>query len=318
MRYAFFSAARDGTLIYSGAQSEIRNISLVNRSGQLVRNFPEPSAYYSPKISPAGDRLFISRFTPFGLNADLWQGNLMDGGLTRFTFEDSHEAAPIWSPDGTQVAYSVIDGGIFHLVKRAIYAAGAPVPLNELSTAVMRPYDWTRDGKTILYGRTDNRNRSHIWAVAINEGNRNYPITDGTANELYPQLSADGNWLAYSSDVSGVFEVYLGRMGDQSVKWQVSNGGGWMPRWRRDGKELYFVNGAGQLMAVPITTEGRELRIGVPYKLLAVSLSSRQRMSYNYDVTPDGKIFLLLTPVEDAEQKLIHVLLNWNQTEQRR
>ena len=313
MRVGFFSVSPSGSLLYSAAESEIRNITLLRRDGTSIRNYGEPSSYYSPKISRDGRNLFVSRFAPTGTNADLWYGSLAEGGrLQRFTFEDSHEAAPVWSPDGSEVAYSVIENSIFQLQKRNLRTSDRAVPLTDRTSSVMRPFDWSNDGKLLLYVRSDERNRTDIWGIDMASGYRNFAITKTPANEVQPQLSPDGKWLAYSSDTSGAFEVYVERMGNPMARSQVSANGGVMPRWKQDGREIYFLTPKDVLMAAPVTAKGETLEIGSPQALFNAPLASRQRMSYTYDVAPDASWFVLLTPLETPEQKEMHVLLNWS------
>jgi Tol biopolymer transport system component len=181
--------------------------------------------------------------------------------------------------------------------------------LNDSDKADNYPSAWSADGKHILYERTTEAIR--IWVVEL-PGLTTRALLKGPEATKNGQFSPDGNWVAYTSNASGKWEIYVTSFPDTRGKWQISNTGGTQPRWRADGKELFYLGTDGKMMSVPLTTEGH-FSSGSPVPLFQAS--GREPVAgselVTYDVTKDGQRFLINTQLESAETRPMMLVLNW-------
>jgi Tol biopolymer transport system component len=230
------------------------------------------------------------------------------------TFDDNVVGGPTWSFSGGDIAYYLRDQG--RILRRAADGSGEAVPLVESERPLRYP-DWSRDGRYLAYCQrnVDARGGLDIHYTEFgSDGKAGESVTflDSPANEVQPELSPDGKFLAYASNELGSYEIYVRPFPGGGGKWQVSTSGGSLPRWRSDGKELYYLQG-DTLMAVAVSTESA-LEVGRPQPLFDVSsvapASGRNRV---YDVAADGQRFLTVAPVAgaDAMPSKIRVVENW-------
>jgi serine/threonine protein kinase/WD40 repeat protein len=295
------SASNDGLLVFgSGASGDLQLVWL-DRSGKLISsiadNLPDLQAVV---LSPQGDRVALQ------LNAgetDIWVLDLARGVRTRLTFGPIGNVSPIWSPDGKWIAYSSARNGQFALCRKPSDGSGAE---ETLLTETDQPAldDWSPDGKYLLYSRPVlSGSGRQTWALPL-EGERkpSLILERGTAGKLSP----DGHWLAHSSGESGTIQVYVVPFGGGQGKWQVSANGGTRPQWSKDGKELFYMDLAFNLLAVPVTNAGGALQFGAAQKLVA-NWSAPQVI---YDVSPDGKKFIL-DRVEQQVSQSVTVVTNF-------
>ena len=250
-----------------------------------------------------------------GRNRDIWILELARGVLSRFTFDSGNDFLPIWSPDGSRIAFgSDRGGGASSLYQKPSDGSGAEELLFKSTTENAAPYNWSPDGRFIIHRYMANG--------FFNSGV--LPLTSDRKPQLYQQVSftqtlrdvsADGRWVVYQSNESGRFEVFVQTFPTPGGKWQVSNSGGIHPRWRDDGKEIFYYAADGQLMAVPIGAGDKALQIGAPAPLFKARmlLGPITAVGFNqqYDVTQDGRRFLLNVPVEDTPVSPITIVLNW-------
>ncbi len=170
--------------------------------------------------------------------------------------------------------------------------------------------DWSKDGRYIAYGMNPRAGEAgDIYALPLFGDRKPIPVVQSPANDDEPRFSFDGNWLAYNSDESGTHQVYLIPFPPSDQKLQVSSNGGAQPRWRSDGKELYYLDLEGKLMAVNITTD-RKLESGTPRVLFDTKLSVDPARD-QFAVTPDGQRFLVQLPIAESEPTPITVIVNW-------
>jgi Tol biopolymer transport system component len=248
-------------------------------------------------------------------NIDIWVVDLVGGRATRLTNDAAQDAFPIWSPRATHVVFSSRRKGSPSLyLQRANGSPGSEELLWE-GGAPVAPLDWSSDERSLVYMVANSETGRDLWAMDMT-GNQHAtrPVVNTRSAETNGQLTPDGHWLAYETNESGRFEIRVVSFADPADHWTVSTNGGTQPRWRPDGKELYFVAPDGELMAVPITIRGQadrsRIEIGTPVALFRTQIvSSNAGLRAQYAVARDGR-FLISQPEESATTP-ITLMLNW-------
>jgi Tol biopolymer transport system component len=237
--------------------------------------------------------------------------------MTRVTFDGKGNTRPVWSPDGQQIAFQSSRSGIEQLYRKDASGEGKDEQLTEnLSSNSLN--DWSLDGRYLLDYRTNSTGGFDLSALPL-EGNRKPLLLVQMPGENYngAQFSPDSKWIAYESSESGRIEIYIRPFtGEQSSpigKWQVSNQGGVMPRWRRDGKELFYASGTGgataKLMAAVVRASAGGIQTEPSRELFPVSFHAPIA---SYDVSSDGQRFLVLEAVAGGQTAApLTVVLNW-------
>jgi Tol biopolymer transport system component len=305
------SVADTGLVAYRTGGGGLRQLTWLDRSGAARGTVGDADRSLNhPRVSPDGRRVAVQRVV--GGNTDLW---LLDGGRTsRFTFDAAVDVRPVWSPDSTRVAFGSSRTGLMDLYQRLASGAGVDerfAPNDQVKT----PGSWSADGRFLLYNSTDPQTSIDLW-IAPMVGDRTPLLFLKTpSREVQGEFSPDGRWVAYQSNESGRDEVYVRPFAPATAggQWQVSTAGGIQPAWRRDGKELYYLNPEGAMMAVPITA-GATLSPGAPVVLFPTRIvgggvdtgTGRQ-----YDVAPDGR-FLVNTELDAGGATApITLIQNW-------
>ena len=251
----------------------------------------------------------------FGESADdrdIWLFDVHRGLRIRVTTDRTDDSDPLLSPDGTRVVYCSRRGAVKGLYVRDLNGVAGPELLVE-STFNKAPQAWSADGKVVLYWELSPSRGGDLWAVPVAGDRKPVAVLQTNASESRSDLSPDGRLVAYESNESGRSEVYIARFPIGGAKWPVSSTGGANPHWRRDGKEIYFMN-AGALMHAAVTTvAGPALDIGVAQPLFDVG--SRLSRAWNpqsniFDVTGDGQRFLFNLPQYTAPDSLT-LVVNW-------
>jgi Tol biopolymer transport system component len=248
---------------------------------------------------------------------DIW---LVDAGrrvTSRFTSAAGAERMPVWSPDGTRIVFSSPRNGNPPNLFEKMSNGGSEVRLFESDTLI-QPTDWSRDGRFIVFGRRDPRTQWDLWVVAASpdgRGERRPEMYLQTPfNEHHGHLSPDGRWMAYASDESGRSEVYVRAFPAQGGRWQISAGGGVEPRWRADGKELFYVSPEGALMAVALQSDGTKMQPATQQPLFKTRFAvfgAADMFRPVYAPGNGGQRFLVNVLVEETAPSPVTMVLNW-------
>ncbi len=309
VKKAVFAVSDDGLLVaQSGSEAALSQPTWFDRQGNAVGVVGKPGAYGNVSIAPNGRLVAVDKTDEGSQNTDVWTYELQHGGAKRLTFDPSYDSVPIWSPDGTRlVFYSNRQGGSDVYVKNSDGAQEEQNIAHDNFDKV--PNDWSRDGKYILYARG-----SDLWFMTVPElkGREFLKAASVLTNG---QFSPGGKWVAYASNETGKWEIYVTSFPEPRGRWQVSTGGGGQPRWRSDGKELFYLSSDGKIMAVPVTA-GANFDSGTPVALFQATAwqPSSSRDLFVYDVSRDGQRFLINTQVKQAETAPMSVVLNWTAT----
>ncbi len=305
------SASRGGTLAYWNGSPPATALLWMDRSGRVLDSLPmgERVRHMAPSLSRDGTRLLVTRHS--GPNQqDLWTMDLAVATPTRVAYSSGLGRFGIWSPDGAQIAFSAFEGGVWRLLRKAAGGAGDDVLLPTPARWAKFAEDWSRDGRWLLYCVSGGRTSWDIWTFDL-RNDRSEPLLVAEGNQIQPRLSPDGRWLAYASDDEGAFEVHVRPLPSGAGQWQVSTAGGSQPTWREDGRELFYLDAEGRMVAVQVST-------GAPFSVGGREPLFHSRMPptlapfrTSYDVTADGERFLVNSIVADPESTPITVLVNW-------
>jgi Tol biopolymer transport system component len=305
---AVFSVSGGEVLVtQTGKGASLSQLTWFDRSGKSAGTVGRPATYDNVRLSPDGRRVAVDQTDPDGRKIDIWIHEPAQGATTRLTFDPGADQTPIWSPDGKQILFFSNQrlGNQLHL--KNADGSGSEEAVADLSAATtFTPWDWSRDAKYILFGKGN-----ELWYLSW-PGRVAKPLLQVKWAARNAQFSPDGRWMAYASNEGGRMEIYVSPFPNGNGKWQVSSGGGQEPRWRQDGKELFYVSADGKMMAAAVTT-GSSFKAGSPVALFQTH--RRQPVSFldvfSYDVSGDGQKFLIATKMDEANAAPLSVLLNW-------
>jgi Tol biopolymer transport system component len=319
-----FSVSDTGVLAYGMDAAAESALELVwfNRQGNQTGTLGPPANYRGIDLSPDGTRVAAHRHD--GEGGDIWITEVSSGRSSRFTFEATQEnASPVWSPDGSRIAYSSKRSGRPGLyVKNADNTADDQRILEiDMARGDMppQPQSWSSDGSSVLFGMTSGVPILHdLWLVPLSGDHKATPILNTPSPERWGQFSPDGKWIAYVTNETGAYEVYVRSATLGGGKWAVSTGGGSVPRWRADSRELFYFGG-GKILAVGITPTGGAVAVGAPTPV--VDLGNVRHDSnvvrnhtdlFWYAVAKDGQRILVSRPVaaSDAPSPIV-IVTDW-------
>jgi len=312
-----FSVSANGVLIYSDTGGQSFQLSWFDRQGK-VQGVPTkgPGVPIDLAVSPDAQRVALAMIGPTDIS--LWLHDFSRGTSTRFTFGSISSIYPVWSSDENNIIFSSSRSGGLNLYKKPANG-GKDEELILKSPENKYPSSWSRDGRFLLYTAVDPKTKADLWILPLQGDQKPVPFLRTEFNEGRGQFSPDGHWIAYQSDESGHYEIYVRKFAlDSSAgaaagegKWQISTDGGTNPHWRRDGKELYYVSPDRKLMAVEVAA-GPAFQAGVPKALFQAPPSGEMIGGLReWDAASDGNRFLFLTPAEQTSQSRFIVVLNW-------
>ena len=295
-----------------------------NRAGKRQGATGEAADYWDVRLSPDGQKLASNVGSP---NSEIWVDDLARGVRMRLTIDpDTDHGVPVWSPDGNRIAFAAWSGkmraGIYQK-----YSSGAGDEELLLAAPADRsiwPTSWSRDGRFILYSREARRPEGgDVWILPTVGDRRPRPFVQAAALTYDGQFSPDGRWVAYTSEESGRGEVYLvsfdadkflntvpgrARVGGGD-RWLVSANGGRCPRWRRDGREIFYLSSTNQMMAAELEEKGPGIVVRPEQALFECTPNYSISTSAYYDVSPDGKKFVINS--YSNEYPTLILLVNW-------
>jgi dipeptidyl aminopeptidase/acylaminoacyl peptidase len=262
-------------------------------------------------LSPDGRRAAVSVFDPERWSRDIWLYDIESGRRERFTFDEASDFAPVWSPDGSKLAFSSQRTNV------DLYEKSTRVSDNEhlLLGGELGKFaeSWSRDGRFLLYvfgGAAFNR--SDIWALPLFGEQKPFEVLQTPFVENQGRFSSDGKWIAYTSNKSGTFEIYVAAFPKPAEQKVISAAGGMWPRWNRDGTEIFYLDPNNTLTAVTVGVEGSGFTAGNARPLFKVHPRPQVRLdAYPYDVSPDGQRILVNNFIEETASKPITLFLNW-------
>jgi serine/threonine protein kinase/Tol biopolymer transport system component len=314
-----FSLSDTGVLAYGvgNAADTAFRLAWVDRRGQEIAAVDPPGWYRGVELSPDGSRIAAHRHD--GDGGDIWVMDQARGTTARFTFDASQDnSSPAWSRDDGRIAYASLRAGKWSLYVKPSNGAGDEKRVYASDggdVLAIQPLSWAPDGRSLLFAVFNRTSLWDIWLLSLAGTPRAEPLLQERTVERHGQISPDGKWLAYMSRETGTNEIYVRGLPPLAGKWAVSTGGGTVPRWRGDGRELFYLAG-GKLMAVDVSVDGAAFGTGTPTALFEFSHSNVTHADYfPYAVAGDGRRFLLTRELPssagDARQTPVVVVLNW-------
>jgi serine/threonine protein kinase/Tol biopolymer transport system component len=308
--HAVFSTSETGLLVYqTGGVSGGWQMQWAGRDGKATRSVPGFSTFLEPAISPDGKRIAVS-FADASGNIDVWLVDDVRGTKTRLTFNPANDSYQIWTPDSARIIFSSTRNHRADLFSKAVDGSGnEEVVLQDDSDKTWKSI--SPDGRYLAYQRSNPEDKvsSEIWVLPLFGERKPFPIVNGPFLAYTPVISPDGKWMAYAGDESTSRQIYITPFPGGGPKWQVSTTDGIYPKWRGDGKELYFVTYGGAMTAVDVATSGASVTLGTPHVLFNATLEG---LNWGpYDVSRDGKQFLLNGSAAQDSDTPLTLVTSW-------
>jgi Tol biopolymer transport system component len=303
---AQYSISATGSLVYvsGGIQANQSRLVWVSRDGKEQPLAAPPHAYNRPRISPDGRKVAVAIADP---EQQVWVYELARDAMTRLTFEGTANSGPVWTPDGSKIAFFSNKDGPYSIFWQKADSSGGLEKLTSSDYARF-PESWSADGQLLSFVEINPTTGYDIWVLNMKD-RKAQPFLRTPFYEV-GVFSPDGRWMAYTSNESGRYEVYVQPYPGPGGKWQISTGGGMDPRWSANGRELVYRNG-DKVMAVDVTTQPA-FSAGKPKMLFEGPSVPNSPTTTYYDVSADGQRFLMIKPAEQAQAATqIVVVQNW-------
>ena len=299
-----FSVTQNGILVYQNAFYRKSQFSWVDRSGKVLELFGSPGVYWDPVLSPDGNQLALEVTNTDNGITDIWIWNLSGGASTRVTTGPDSYLYPAWSPSGETLIFR--SGR--NLYQQSVTGGERKSLYSGIGADFLKNPNFSPDGRTIIFDYWDPKSNYDIYALPLIGDGKIFPLVKEQEYQNNAKISPDGQWLVYVSNESGRSEIYIQGMDRQKGKYQISVAGGSSPHWSSNGKELYFINPEGMLMAVSVQT-GQTWKSAPPVPLF--KLRQETGVLSDYIPAPDGRRFLLAIPLPETSTPTIKVILNW-------
>ncbi len=305
--YSAFSTSPDGTLAYRLGGAGVSQLAWFDRTGKELDQVGRPDNHASPRLSPDGKRVAITRTDPTG---DIWLLELGRDAATRFTFHPQVDMVSVWSPDGSRIAFSSNRSGTQDLYMKPANGAG------EDELLLKTPFgkfigDWSPDGRHLVYSVLAEKTGVDLWALPVDGARTPFPVVQTEGDQNLSQFSPDGRWLTYQSTESGQVQIFAQAFPKAAGKFQVSTGGGYRPRWSRNGREIFYMNMERKLMAVDVKATATTFEAGRPKELFQTRAVTGPPFIHSFDVSADGQRFLINTNPDMGSPTPMTVVINW-------
>ncbi|MBI4473928.1 MAG: PD40 domain-containing protein, partial [Acidobacteria bacterium] len=304
---AAFSVSENGVLTYrTGGTAGNNQLAWFDRSGKRLDVLGPVEDFRGIHLAPDEKRVAVHRHEGEA-GGDIWIIEQLRGTMSRFTFNSAlHHTTPLWSPDGTRMAFTVHRNTPGDIYIKSTSGAGSEELVFE-SKENKLPRSWSADGRFILFENTDPKTQSDLWVLPTTGDRKPFVFLQTEFNEMHAQFSPDGRWVAYTSNESGARqEVYVQSFPPSRGKWLVSTNGGAWPHWSRNGKELFFLGPDQKLFVVDVKVGATTLDVGIPKPLFETQTVGGA--NHPYCVSNDAQRFLI-TSVEMESSQPITVLL---------
>jgi len=311
-----FSVADNGTVVYNpnvGAALSI--FTWYDRAGKESGTVGDVGVISNPNLSPDDSRVALDVADAKATSVNVWLNDVKRGTNSRFTFDNAEDVGGVWSRDGSLIAYRSLqanDTNVFVKQAQGLQPARSIFSVKDSGHVSddLAPNSWSLDNKELLCTLQPAEGGSQLVLLSTSDGKMTRFLTTNTS-ESNGQISPDGKWVAYASNESGDWEIYVTTYPTAAGKWQVSRGGGTEPRWRGDGKEMFYIGAGSTLMSVPITSDGT-FAAGNPTPLFRTQFRAQVSSTdqFSYDVTKDGQRFVVIRYAKPAQVAPLHIILN--------
>jgi Tol biopolymer transport system component len=312
---ALFSVSSNGVLLHRPNPPQDAQFTWFNRRGEMIGRIGDPGLFGTIALSPDGTRAATSRPDLQTRNQDIWVFDLVNGGSNRLTFNPGVDQQPLWSRDGNRLVYASNREDGWSLYQKLASGAGDEDRLLK-ADQVTNVTDWSRDGRYMIYHT--GRNPRDIWILPLTGDRKPFPFIQTAGDDFGARFSPDGKWVLYVSNESGVTEIYVQPMKTAAAatiagKWMISKGTVGMPRWRGDGKEIFYLAPDGNVMAAEVVADVafRALPAKALFQVPPIFLRTYVNPGAQSDVAYDGQRFLFAMPVLEALGEELNVAMNW-------
>jgi Tol biopolymer transport system component len=273
----------------------------MDSDGRELGKIGEVDRYQQIRLSPDGKKLAVTLFDLGSGTGDLWLYDISRQAKSRLTFDEANDVMPVWSPDGTRIAFQSGRTGAGDIYARQA-GGGSAAELLYSGDRIDAPEDWSPDGAHIAFNKGAGSN--DLWILPLDGGDP-FPLIQSEFDVGYARFSPDGRWIGYCSNESGRYELYVTRFPSGEGKWQLSiDGADWLVGWREDGGEIYYLDLEGDMYAVEVSL-GDDLVAGIPRELFPT------RADRSWDVTGDGREFIIGKPVNETSDLTTTLIINW-------
>jgi serine/threonine protein kinase len=307
-----YSVSDTGVLVFDPVIArQSKQLIWVDRSGKTIGATGAVGGFSTPSLAPDEIRAVVDRVNPESDTREIWVMDLNGGGASRFTFDPNDDVNPIWLPDGSRIVWASNREGPYKLFIKPASGVGqdqAWSPSSRLTVATGR----SADGQYVISYEVDPATKRDVWIRRLDAPEKPLQILASPANEIGGPVSPDGRWLAYASDETGDYEIYVTSFPDGRGKWQLSTGGGIGPAWRKDGKELFFYSRDGQVMAVDVNG-ATNFEASAPHALFEFRSGNGLTFVSPFAAAADGKRFLLNTIVDESGGAPLTLVINWQE-----
>ncbi len=311
-----YTVAGNGTVVYNPTiGAGLSRLTWYDRAGKVLGSVGDAGVLSNPTLSPDNSQLAADVADTRANSVNVWIYDLKKGTSSRFTFDSSEDVAGIWSRDGATIVYRSLQKDFTHMYLKQAQGLQAAKGIfafepGEGATNDIVPNSWSIDNQKFLCTLQPSSGGSRLVVVPAS-GGKSEPFQAGKFDESNGQISPDGKWVAYASNESGEWEIYVTTFPTAAGKWQVSRGGGMEPRWRGDGKEIFYIGARSTLTALPVSTEGT-FSSGNPTPLFQSPLRAVNSSTdlYTYDVTKDGQRFLVNRYSKPPQVAPLRIILN--------